>query len=223
MSRVLFVAPHPDDETLGCGGTILKYADNDNEVFWMIMTSISEDFGYEAVSVKKRQREIEQVAEGYCFTDTFNLNLPATRLDTIPRGEIVGKVSGILQTVKPEIIYLPNRSDIHSDHEVTFDSLMSATKTFRNPDIKKVLMYETVSETEFAATLPDKAFVPCSFSDISKYMDRKIAIMKLYENELGKHPGLPRSIENIKALATFRGATCGKRYAEAFKILKEIW
>jgi LmbE family N-acetylglucosaminyl deacetylase len=83
-------------------------------------------------------------------------------------------------------------------------------------------MYETISETEFAPPLCCNAFIPNSFSDISEYIERKISIIKIYDDQLGEHP-FPRSIENIKALATFRGATSGVKYAEAFMILKEIW
>jgi LmbE family N-acetylglucosaminyl deacetylase len=135
---------------------------------------------------------------------------------------MVKMVREVIDRVKPDIIYVPHRNDAHSDHGVTFDVLTGATKTFRSPSIDKVLAYEVISETEFAPQFKESAFLPNSFSDITGYIDRKIKIMARYKGELGRHP-FPRSVKNIKALATFRGATAGARYAEAFMVLKERW
>ncbi|GBE04755.1 glucosamine-6-phosphate deaminase-like protein [bacterium BMS3Abin10] len=220
--KVLIISPHPDDETLGCGGTILKHIAAGDEVYWLIMTNISVETGYDKIQVKKRRQEIDNVAKEYGFKKVFKLDLPTTKLDVIPGGQIIESVSKIINKVKPHVFYMPNRNDVHSDHKVTFDSVISSTKTFRNPFIKKIMMYETVSETEFSPPLQDIAFIPNGFSDISDYLDRKISIMKIYRNELGIHP-FPRSIKNLKALATFRGATAGVKYAEAFMVLKDIW
>ena len=99
---------------------------------------------------------------------------------------------------------------------------MSATKTFNNPFLTKVLMYETISETEFAPPLQENAFMPNYFVNISEFIEKKIEIMKIFESELREHP-FPRSEKNIRALATIRGAQCGVEYAESFMILKDIW
>jgi LmbE family N-acetylglucosaminyl deacetylase len=98
---------------------------------------------------------------------------------------------------------------------------MACTKSFRYPFIKRVLMYECISETEFAPALPEKIFIPNFFVDISKYLEKKLEIMRIYESELGEHP-FPRSERNIEALAVFRGASVGVEYAEAFQLIKFI-
>jgi LmbE family N-acetylglucosaminyl deacetylase len=98
---------------------------------------------------------------------------------------------------------------------------MACTKSFRYPFIKKVLMYECISETEFAPAFPEKAFVPNYFVDITEFFNKKIEIMKVFESEIAEHP-FPRSLRNIEALATFRGATAGCEYAEAFQVVKII-
>jgi hypothetical protein len=98
---------------------------------------------------------------------------------------------------------------------------MACTKSFRYPFIKRVLMYECLSETEFAPALPEKAFIPNYFVDISDFIDKKLEIMEIYESEIDEHP-FPRSLNNIKALAHFRGASVGVNYAEAFQLLKFI-
>jgi LmbE family N-acetylglucosaminyl deacetylase len=98
---------------------------------------------------------------------------------------------------------------------------MACTKSFRYPFIKKVLLYECISETEFAPALPEKVFIPNYFVDVSKHFMKKLEIMKIYESELGEHP-FPRSLRNIEALAVFRGASVGVEYAEAFQLIKYI-
>ena len=123
--------------------------------------------------------------------------------------------------VKPEVIYSLNRSDAHSDHRYLSDAVMSCTKSFRYPFIKKVLMYECISETEFAPAFFEKVFIPNYFVDITKYIDKKLEIMRIFESELGEPP-FPRSLENIKALARFRGSSIGFHFAEAFQVVKII-
>jgi LmbE family N-acetylglucosaminyl deacetylase len=222
MKKVLFISPHPDDETLGCGGTILKHKSTGDNIYWLIMTNIAIEDGYDEMRVNERQQEIEKVAGEYGFDDVYKLDFSTTKLDAIPMGRLVEAVSSVINKIKPDIIYVPNRNDVHSDHESTFNAVISSTKSFRNTSMKKIFMYEVISETEFSPALQANAFVPNSFSDISKYMDKKISIMEIYKDEMREHP-FPRSIVNIRALATFRGATAGVRYAEAFMVLKEIW
>lgn len=222
LIKALFISPHPDDETLGCGGTILKYKAKGDKIYWLIMTNISVEEGYDEKKVKERQQELDIVADEYGFEKVFKLDFPTTKLDVIPKNQMIKAVSDAIDKVKPDIVFLPNRNDVHSDHKITFDVVISSAKTFRCPFIKKVLIYEVISETDFSPAFANNAFIPNSFSDISEYLEKKITIMKIYKSEIGKHP-FPRSIDNLKALATFRGAIAGVKYAEAFMVLKEIW
>ena len=135
--------------------------------------------------------------------------------------ELISKISSIVNKVKPNIIYLPFKGDVHSDHKYIFDAAYSCTKVFRYPFIKKIYMMETLSETEFSLSTKEDSFVPNVFVDISEYMDRKIEAMKIYESEMGDHP-FPRSERNLRALATYRGATSRCNYAESFMLIKEI-
>ncbi|GAH39945.1 unnamed protein product, partial [marine sediment metagenome] len=156
--KILVISPHPDDETLGCGGTILKHKDIGDKIYWLIITNISVKNEWDRDIVEKRQKEIETTAEMYGFEKTFKLDYPTEKLDTIPIQEIIKSISKVILEVKPEIIYLPNRSDVHTDHHITFKAVYSCTKNFRYPFIKKILMYETLSETEFSPALPENAF-----------------------------------------------------------------
>jgi len=221
MSNVVVVSAHPDDEVLGVGGTLLKHVQNGDKVFWIVTTSIIENKIFTKERVESREQEIRKVEKSIGIDKTFLLRYPTMSLSSRSVIEMVGDISEIFKDVQPETIYCVNRSDAHSDHRVTFDAVMACTKSFRYPFIKKVLMYECLSETEFAPALPEKAFMPNYYVDISDFMEHKIKAMKIYDSELGEHP-FPRSIENIKALATYRGASVGVKYAEAFQLIKYI-
>ena len=216
-NKILVVAVHPDDETLGCGGTLLKHKHNGDEIYWLICTKIDEGSDYYAV----RENEIKQASDIYKFDGVFSLGLKTMRVDEYSMSDLIGKISKVINEVEPSIIYLPFKGDVHSDHRKIFEASYSCTKVFRYPFIKKIYMMETLSETEFAPGVKEDAFVPNSFVDISKYLDKKIEIMKIFKSEIEEHP-FPRSERNLRALATLRGATCGCEYAESFMLLKEL-
>jgi LmbE family N-acetylglucosaminyl deacetylase len=215
MRNVIVISAHPDDEIIGAGGTLLKHKANGDTIYWLITTNVFEHQGFSKERVKSRQEEIEKVAERLGVKKVFKLDYPTMSLSSSSVITMTPKISEIFQEVTPEIIYCLNRSDAHSDHRHTFDAVAACTKSFRYPFIKQVLMYECISETEFAPALPEKVFLPNYFVDISTYFAEKLEIMKIYESEIGTHP-FPRSLRNIEALATYRGASIGVEYAELF-------
>jgi len=221
MKKVIVISAHPDDETLGAGGALLKHLVNGDEVYWLIVTNVFEHQGFSKARVDSRQEEINAVAKAFGFKKIFNLNYPTMTLSSSSLIKMVPEISKVFLEVEPDIIYCLNRSDAHSDHRVVFDAVMACTKSFRYPFIKTVLMYECISETEFAPALPERMFMPNYYVDISEFFEQKIAIMKIFASEIGEHP-FPRSIRNIEALATFRGASVGVKYAEAFQLIKMI-
>lgn len=218
MKNIIIISSHPDDEVLGAGGTLLKHKEQGDNIYWMITTSIFKDGGFSKERIQSRHDEIDLVAKEFGVKKVYKLDYPTMSLSTETLVKMVPKISIFFRECNPEIIYCLNRSDAHSDHRITFDAVMACTKSFRYPSIKKVLMYECISETEFAPSLPEKIFSPNYYVDISKYFRKKIDIMKIYGSELGDHP-FPRSIRNIEALATYRGAYAGVEYAEAFQLL----
>lgn len=221
MKKIIIISAHPDDETLGAGGTLLKHKANGDHIEWLIVTNILESEGFSNQRVQERQNEIEIVAKMFGFSAVHKLDYPTMKLDTGTMLEMIPKIAAIFSQSKPEVIYVMNRSDAHSDHRVIFDAVMACTKSFRYPSIKQVLMYECISETEFAPVLPEKVFQPNYYVDVTSQFAEKIAITKVYASELAVHP-FPRSIRNIEALATFRGASAGVEYAEAFQLIKFI-
>lgn len=221
MKKVVIFSAHPDDETLGAGGTLLKHKSNGDQIYWIVVTNIFENQGFAPQKVKERQIEINKIIKAFGFEKTFKLDYPTMTLTSSTLLTLVPEISKIFSEVEPEIIYTLNRSDAHSDHRILFDAVVACTKSFRYPYIKQVLMYECISETEFAPALPEKAFIPNYYVDISDFIEVKLDIMKIFDSELGEHP-FPRSLENIKALAHFRGASVGVKYAEAFQLIKFI-
>jgi len=217
MNKVLVIAVHPDDETLGCGGTLLKHKKNGDEIHWLICTETSENNEF----YKTRAKEIEEVSKRYNFDSVHHLGLKTMQVDEYSMSSLIKKISDVINDVKPEALYLPFKNDVHSDHRKIFEAAYSCTKSFRYPFIKKILMVETLSETEFAPSTKEDAFVPNVYVDISKYFDEKLDIINIYRSELAEHP-FPRSLRNLSALATLRGATAGCEYAESFVLLKEI-
>ena len=221
MNKILVIAVHPDDETLGCGGTLLKYKANGDEIHRLIATDIKESEGYGISTIRKRNKEITKIDELYGFTSVNKLDLSTTKVDTYSMSVLVSKFSSVIDRIKPDIIYLPFKSDVHSDHKYIFDAAYSSTKSFRYPFIKKIYMMETLSETEFSVSTKEDSFVPNVFVDVSEHINKKIELMNIYKSEIGKHP-FPRSERNIIALATYRGATANCNYAESFMLIKEI-
>lgn len=221
MRKALFVAPHADDETLGCGGTILKLASQGIEVYWLLVTGMSQEGGFSKSQIKDRNFEIENVKKKYKFSATHELGLLPSELETISKSKLIKDVSEIILKIKPDTVFIPYRNDAHSDHAVVFDVLVASTKVFRNPFVKKILAYETLSETDFSLRPDLSTFKPNTFINIENQIEEKIEIMKLYKSEMGEFP-FPRSSEAIKALSSLRGVQSGCQAAEAFMLLKEI-
>jgi LmbE family N-acetylglucosaminyl deacetylase len=217
MSKILTIAVHPDDETLGCGGALLKHKANGDKIHWLICTTLNNNHSY----FKNRESEIKKVSKIYNFDSVHRLQFETTKIDQYSISEIIGQISKIIKKVKPNIIYLPFKDDVHTDHKKIFEASYSCTKSFRYSFIKKIYMMETLSETDFAPSIKKDSFVPNTFIDISSFIRKKIEIMKVYKSELKKHP-FPRSEKNIRALATYRGSTSGCKFAESFMLLKEI-
>lgn len=219
---VVVIAPHPDDETLGCGGTILKHKHAGDRVHWLIVTHMSEQSGFSIDRVAKRNQEIQTVAEKYRLDSYHHLYYPPSGLDQVPMTEIVSKISEVFKRTLPEIVYLPFRGDIHTDHAVVCDAVLSCTKWFRYPNIQKVLAYETLSETDFGINPDSNGFRPNVFVDIAPFLKTKIEIMRIFDSEISEFP-FPRSERAIRALAEVRGAASGFTAAEAFMLLRERW
>ena len=222
MNKVLVVAVHADDETLGCGGTLLKHKAQGDEIYWLLLTGPTPNHpsNFTEEKIQSRKNRVKQVNEAYNFDGFEYLELPTQLLHKLDLRDIIKKISEIFKRIQPNIIYTMFANDVHSDHRVAFDAVYSCTKSFRYPFIEKIYMMETLSETEFALSVPAKTFIPNVYVDITDYIDRKLEIMQMYPQEVMQEP-FPRSLSSIKSLARVRGSRAGVMYAEAFQLLYE--
>lgn len=215
--NVLVVSPHPDDETLGAGGTLLKLKDDGHKIYWLNVTNMKEEYGYSIDCVNERNKEINKVREMYGFDGFWNLELEPSGMDKYETSFLVSQFKTVLDEIKPELLIIPYRYDIHSDHRVIFDTVYSCTKFFRAVYLKTVLSMEILSETDQA--LNENGFVPNVFIDIAPYIDKKIEILNNYKTEISTPP-FPRSEMALKGLASYRGATAYQNYSESFVLVK---
>ena len=218
-SKTLVVAPHPDDEVLGAGGTLLRRKAEGATVAWLIVTTITSESGWSVERVKQRADEIKRITAMFGFDAVFELNFPTTQLDQVPMSDLVAAVSNVFKTFEPEEVFVPHPADVHTDHRMVFDAVASCTKWFRYPSVNRVLAYETLSETDFGLGT-EQGFRPNVFVNIESFLEDKLQAMDIYESELGEFP-FPRSHEAIRALAALRGAASGFKAAEAFELLRE--
>ena len=215
----MVVAPHPDDESLGCGGTLLRHRDAGDETHWLIATAMQPNGEFDAARIAAREQEIDQVAARYGFASVTRLDHPTAGLDIVPRAQLVGEFAETLASITPDTLYLPHRGDAHSDHRITFDAAAAAAKPFRAPYLARILSYEVASETD-AAPASSPRFDPAVFVDISHYLDDKVSVVEMYAGETGAFP-FPRSARAIRALAQLRGSQSGYEAAEAYMLLRE--
>ena len=215
MKKVMCIAVHPDDETLGCGGTLFRHKAEGDELAWTIMTEMTIELGFSQQAIDTRQNEIDAVTASYGFSQVSCLGFPTTKMDQIPQREVIHSLVRAIEAFSPEVLYVPFYGDAHSDHRVTFEAIKACLKSFRFPNIKRALMMETLSETEYAFPQCNNTFAPNYFVDVSGTIDQKILTMKMFASEFAESP-VPRSERLITSLANFRGSYIGKDHAEAF-------
>jgi LmbE family N-acetylglucosaminyl deacetylase len=221
MAKVLVIAPHPDDEVLGCGGSIVKHVRKSDNVFLCIVTKpYPPDWAED--EIRQRKDEVLSANKILGIVKTFFLDFPTVKLDTIPQKELNKAINDTIDIVNPEMIYLPHRFDINRDHQIVFDSALVALRPKPNSVVSKVLSYEILSETDWVAPFSQFAFIPNVYVDITDTLEVKLKAMSQYCSELKVYPH-PRSPEAILALAQMRGASAGVNAAEAFTLIREIW
>ena len=222
MKNVLVVAAHPDDEVLGCGGTIAKYS-KDNNIYLVILGEGISSRYIQRNEVKKKEllqlrKDSQKVGELLGIKEIFFFALPDNRFDTVSFLDIVKKVEEIIKKIKPEIIYTHYSGDLNIDHRLTFQAVLTATRPVKGCSVKEIYSFEIPSSTEWA--YPD-TFRPNVFIDVTKTINKKIKALKRYKSEVKKFPH-PRSEKAIKNIAGRWGSLAGLKYAEAFEMIRDI-
>ena len=215
---ILIVSPHPDDETLGVGGTIAKYSKKGHEVNVLTISGHLPPL-YKREDYEKTVEEAHRAFKVLGVTKSIFLELPATMIGDLPVHELNRKISKIVSDFNPQIVFCPY-PDRHIDHRLVFDSVMVATRPVgigRNIEI--VAAYETLSETHWNAPHIEPNFTPNWVIDISDSIKKKIEALKCYKSQISNFPG-PRSLESLEALAKFRGTQAGFSYGEGMHIIR---
>lgn len=215
----LVVAPHPDDEVLGVGGTTARLADEGKDVVVTIVTRGGPPL-FESSLAERTRAEAARALEvlggrGPIFLDGF----PAALVDTVPHSELNAALGRVIEDVDPEVLFVPFYGDLHLDHRLVFESTLVASRPREGRRLRAVYAYEVMSETNWNAPSITPSFAPNVFVDIAPYLDRKLAAMKAYETQVKPFPH-ERSLEALRALAELRGATVGFRAAEAFMLIR---
>lgn len=222
MKKILVIAPHADDEVLGCGATIKKYSKNGEDVYICIVTkAYTPDWTQQYID--NRKKEIDSSVKILGVKKVYYLDLPTVKLDTVSQKELNDAILRVVEEVKPEIVFIPFAGDINKDHRLVSEASLVALRPKPDFYVRKVFYYEVLSETEWSKP-PQKiedVFIPNYYEDISDYLEDKIKAMECYKSEFKEYPH-PRSLTGIKVLAQKRGTECGKNAAEAFMLIREI-
>ncbi len=218
--KVLVLAPHPDDEVLGCGGVIARHAAAGDHVEVVVATrGIEELYSQDLIPIVRGEALKAHALLG--VSNTRFLDFPAPALDTVPRYKLASAIAAIIRETQCEILYIPHHGDIHSDHLHLHHAALVAARPLAECPVRRILAYETLSETEWAPPQNDAIFYPTVFVDISEYLSKKLEAMSCFGSQV-KPPPNARSLRNIEALARYRGATVAKDAAESFMLIRQI-
>lgn len=225
--KVLVVAAHPDDEILGCGGTILKHIELGDIVHTMIMAEglTSRDCKRDAASRADELSELHQTARKVAdFMGVEKLimhSFPDNRMDSVTLLDVVKKIENEVDDFKPNIVYTHHAGDVNVDHRITHDAVITACRSLPGESVADILFFETLSSTEWQMMTADKIFQPNVYVDIEKFLAKKIKLLELYASEMRDYPH-PRSYKGVEILAEYRGLTVGCTYAESFMLGRSI-
>lgn len=219
--RALVIAPHPDDETLGVGGTIARLSHEGHDVFVVIVTR-GDPAMFAPASIEQVRQEALEAHRLLGVRDTIFLEgFPAALLDTVPHAHLNEALGKLLHDIKPEVLFVPFNGDLHRDHRLVFESALVAARPQGPQRVQTIYAYETLSETNWYAAPLTPGFLPNTYIDIAPFLDVKLEAMHLYQSQLKPFPH-ERSLETMQALARLRGATLGVEAAEAFVLVRAI-
>lgn len=225
-SRILVLAAHPDDEVLGCGGTITRMAREGHEVYIAILgegitSRYLERQKAEPHLVRSLQSISHQVAKTIGAKELFTYNLPDNRLDTVPLLDIIKIIESLIRCLSPSVVYTHHGGDLNVDHQLVHRAVLTATRPVKDYPVREVYTFEVPSSTEWSFQQTGPVFRPNTFVDISTSLETKLKAMSLYDTEVRFFPH-PRSPEALQAIARRWGSIAGCDAAEAFELVRAI-
>ena len=220
VRTALVIAPHPDDEVLGAGGTIAKLAAQGAEVHVAIVTR-GEPPRFSAEFVENVRQECASAHRLLGVTRTHFLDFPAAELDRVPHAELNQRIGSLVSEIAPDTLFVPFVGDIHLDHQLVFTSALVASRPRHGSVPVRILAYETLSETNWWAPGITPPFVPNIFIDIADTLGAKLDAFAEFKSQVKAAPD-ERSPEVIRALALVRGAAVYRTAAEAFMLVRQV-
>ena len=221
--RILVVAAHPDDEILGCGGTMAKFAREGHEVQALILgEGISSRHEFESAAVRAAKealyKQSRQAAKALGVKKPIQLALPDNRFDALPLLDVIKEIQSVVEHYRPHTVFSHHSGDLNIDHTITARAVQTACRPLPDSQVESLHAFEIASSTEWAFGKSGIVFKPNLFVDITSTLERKLAALNLYEDEM-RPPPHPRSTENMRATATRWGAASGVPAAEAFETI----
>lgn len=222
MSRkILVVVAHPDDEVLGMGGTMAKFAHDGDELHIAFLSKGEGSRGEEIANEQLRTVQAEKVV-GFLKAKLYWLaNFPDNEFDKVSLLQVTKVVEEIINKIHPDVVYTHHYGDLNIDHRTTFQAVMTACRPGKT-SVKEIYTFEVLSSTNWQAKIEGKVFLPNCYVNIESYIEEKISLMNIYFREVGAFP-FPRSETGIRALAQYRGMECGLGLAEAFCLIRGIY
>jgi len=223
--QVLVIAAHPDDETIGAGGTIARHVARGDQVYWCVVTQgYSPPWSEETLAAARRQiddvQEVLGIQEVF-IQEVFLCGFPTVKLNTVPHIDLCSALQRVVDQVQPEVVYMTPRDDINQDHRIVYEATLVATRPLPGSPVRRVLSYEISPTSRFGLPSGSSGFVPNVFVDISQYLDKKLKALSCYKTELREYPH-PRSLEGLRLLAEERGLSVGLKAAECFQLIREL-
>ena len=224
MKKILIIASHPDDEVLGCFGTVAKLIKEGYEAYTLILGEGKTSRDEQRV-IENRKDDIEVLNTEILKANNiigikkvFIESFPDNRFDSVDLLDIIKVISKVKEEVQPDIIFTHFENDLNIDHQITYKAVITATRPMENECVKEIYSFEILSSTEWNYPL---SFSPDTYFDISETINLKVDAMKEYTSELCEFPH-PRSLEGIELNAKYQGMRVGKKYVEAFKTIRVV-
>ena len=214
--KALVIAAHPDDEVLGAGGTIAKHTQKGDEVAVVVVSEGASSQYADLGMIQVRRKACKKACKLLGVSKSYFFDLPDARLMESGLVETTKVINGVMSEFLPNVVYAPDRSELHMDHRIVHESALIVTRPYLSTFQKGAIYFY---ETSYLRYSP---FMPTYYSDISDYIDRKIEAFSFYDSEIEEFPH-PRSVDLIRTLARIRGAEAGVQYAEGFVVGRSVW
>ena len=224
MNKILICVAHPDDETIGCGGTIRKHFLNKDKIYCLSLTDgVSARKNSSDKKIREREKNSFIAAKilGFNWVREKSKKFMDNRLDDVNLLDIIKHIEIVKKKINPNLIFTHNSTDLNIDHRKVFESVITAFRPQPKESWEKIYTFEIPSATDYRNLKNIKSFQPNSYVDISKTWVSKFKALKAYKSEIKKEPH-SRSLGGIKTLAKLRGYESGTKMAEAFELVKEL-